>query len=127
MKKIFSAIIILSVIFSISACGSSEPVKIYTEVWDKTPTKGDHVRDYYLIPNSVKGNNKQDFDCKVLFKTYEVDKSSGEKTFVEDRPLDVHFYYVDMFGMLADLSDGRHFVNGNPLFDTLYAKALYYL
>ena len=126
MKKIFSAIIILSVIFSISACGSSEPEFVYKFKYYETRT-ANVMTEVYLFPESVKGNNKQDFDCKVLFKTYEVDKSSGEKTFVEDRPLDVHFYYVDMFGMLADLSDGRHFVNGNPLFDTLYAKALYYL
>jgi len=124
MKKIFSAIIILSVIFSISACGSSEPVKIHTVVWDKTPTKGDSTEDYYLIPNSVKGKNKNDFTCKIIVKVSQY----GEKS---EYDFNLRFYQIEGIGNMILCFEGDNgwggMVNAVPLLQKIYAKAVNYL
>ena len=124
MKKIFSAIIILSVIFSISACGSSEPVKIHTEVLAQNPKLGDFIRDYYLIPNSVKGKNKNDFTCKILVKVSQY----GEKS---EYDFNLRFYQIEGIGNMILCFEGDNgwggMVNAVPLLQKIYAKAVNYL
>lgn len=124
MKKIFSAMIILSVIFSISACGSSDPVKIHTEILGKNPKLGDYTKEYYLIPNSIKGNDKNNFICKIFVKV----SRYGEKS---EYDFNLRFYQIEGIGNMILCFEGDNgwagIVNNNPLLQKIYAKSVNYL
>lgn len=134
MKKIFSFAIIFCVAFSISACGSSEPVKIHTLVFGTNPKLGDYTKDYYLIPKSIKGSDKNNFTCKILVKS----SRYGEK---EEYALDVKFYEIEGlnnnpilcvetdtgFGGILNFSDTRISNSPDTLFKKIYEKAVDYL
>ena len=134
MKKIFSAMIILSVIFSVSACGSSEPVKIHTLVFGTNPKLGDYTKDYYLISKSVKGSDKNNFNCKVLVKVSDYGKKS-------EYELNFRFYEIEGLnnnpilcfesdsglGGVLNLYDNGISNSTDTLFRKIYEKAVDYL